>query len=190
MSLFIKMAYILNDPHIFGITLNPFLNYSLSVDTLFETDSFFAVSWVISKGLPNEKFTTNAAGKGNLKLLQYLHRKGCLWDETTCEKAARNGHLDCLKYLHEEGCPWNDRACIWAAKYGHLECLKYAHKNGCPWHEWVTLLAIKHGHLDCLSYAVENGCQLIITDSILYRTYSLYPDIFKYLIECVQINLG
>ena len=75
-------------------------------------------------------------------------------------QAALKGHLDCLKYLHENECHWDDYTCSSAAWNGHLECLKYAHENGCKWDEVTVTNAIINGHLECLKYAYKNGCEL------------------------------
>merc|ERR1739841_165278 len=100
----------------------------------FDTKS--TISWALEKCLERrERFCARMAENGNFDLLQFLHEKGCPWNEGTCSRAAENGHLECLKYAHENGCPWNEDTCCDAAWKGHLECLKYAHENGCPWHE-------------------------------------------------------
>ena len=133
----------------------------------------------------DESSCSFAAKNGNINLLKYLHKNGCIWDEETignavknghydcliyahengcsmdldiCKYAALHGHLDCLIYAHEKGYPWAESTCNEAAENGHLECLKYAHENGCPWNEWTTEYAAKNNHLDCLMYAHENGC--------------------------------
>ena len=97
----------------------------------FDTKS--TISWALEKCLERrERFCARMAENGNFDLLQFLHEKGCPWDEWTCADAAASGHLECLKYAHENGCPWNELTCSQAAYKGHLECLKYAHENGCP----------------------------------------------------------
>ena len=117
------------------------------------------LSWALEKCSENrERFCWRMARNGNLELLQFLHEKGCPWDEWTCSTAAHFGHLECLKYAHENGCPWDKETCVYAAENGHLECLKYAHENGCPWDEKTCLNAARNGHLECLKYAHENGC--------------------------------
>ena len=91
---------------------------------------FYAMKFLIDKGIKNYKITGNAA---------------------------MNGHLDCLKYAHENGCPWSENTCYSAARYGHLDCLKYAHKNGCSWTKETCIAATENNHVDCLKYAFENG---------------------------------
>jgi hypothetical protein len=103
--------------------------------------------------------TFEAAERGHLECLRYLHKNGCKWDAWSCIFAALNGHLECLKYLHENGCKWDEFTCAYAAKNGHLECLRYAHENGCKWNRMTCRDAAENGHLECLRYAHENGCE-------------------------------
>ena len=67
----------------------------------FDTKS--TLSWALEKCSENKKarFCAQMALNGNVELLEFLHEKGCPWDEDTCSKAVRNGHLECLKYAHE-----------------------------------------------------------------------------------------
>ena len=53
-------------------------------------------------------------------MLQYLHKRGCPWNEWACNAAAQNGHLECLKYLHDKGCPESENYEL--CKYEDLEC--------------------------------------------------------------------
>ena len=84
------MAYILNDPTIFGLQLNVLDVYRLTTD-IFQQD-FLAIRWIGSKGLLDEAHSQYAASIGNLECLQYLHKEDCPWDWRTCWKAAANGH--------------------------------------------------------------------------------------------------
>jgi hypothetical protein len=101
---------------------------------------------------------SNAAGKGHLSTLQYLHENGCPWDRHTCSSAAAYGHLPALKYLHENGCPWDHNTCLHAALNGHLPALKYLHENGCPWDSDTCYYTALNGDLPVLKYLHENGC--------------------------------
>jgi hypothetical protein len=56
--------------------------------------------------------------------------------------AAEGGHLDCLQYMHERGCPWNELTCTWAAKGGHLDCLQYAQAKHPNQHSWLVRLTL------------------------------------------------
>ena len=61
-----------------------------------------------------------------------MYENKCPWDAGACSDAARRGHLECLKYLHENGCPWDKWAYRPVAQGGHVECLQYLRENGCP----------------------------------------------------------
>ena len=68
------------------------------------------LTWALETCSENkERFCTEMARKGDLELLQFLHEKGCPWDEATCSYAALNGHLECLRYAHENGCPGSSK---------------------------------------------------------------------------------
>ena len=63
----------------------------------FDTKS--TISWALEKCSGwKERFCWRMAREGDLKLLQFLHERGCPWDTLTCSYAAFNGHLECLKY--------------------------------------------------------------------------------------------
>ena len=152
-----KMAYILNDPSIFNIEvepkhkpLSPYLSisliltvfdvYRLSVQDAIYTKDFMAIRWAAPKRLLDHTDVEYAAKIGNLEILKYLHEQGYPWNRLTCTVAAGYGHLNCLTYLHENNCPWDYRTCHWAALKGHLDCLIYAIENGCPFKRTICNL--------------------------------------------------
>ena len=99
-----------------------------------------------------------AAIKGHLICLKYLHENGCPWTKLTSQYAVMYGHLECLKYAHTKGCPWTKRISLYAVMHCQLDCLKYLHKNGLPWHELTCRFAAQLDNFDCLEYAYINGC--------------------------------
>jgi len=131
-----------------------------------------------------------AAGQGNLEMVQYCVANECPVDEWTCAWAAGGGHLEVLKYLREEvKAPWDsvtaewvaqnghlhileylverkydqfsEHACEGAATFGHLDCLKYLHETAkAPWDEDSVRGAYKHKHPECLQYLLDNNCPL------------------------------
>ena len=70
--------------------MKPFDVYYLSAN-IFVKD-FLPIRWATSKGLATKYFTQEAARKGQLDALKYLHEKGVPWNKRTTEKAAENGH--------------------------------------------------------------------------------------------------
>ena len=74
-----------------------------------------------------------AAGSGNLELVQWLRANGCDWCDHACGEAAEGGHLEVLQWLRANGCPWHRDTCYFAVDKGHVEVLRWARENGCPW---------------------------------------------------------
>ena len=99
-----------------------------------------------------------AAGSGNLELVQWLRAHGCDWCDHACGEAAEGGHLEVLKWLRANGCPWDEDACMAAVRGGHLEILKWLRTNGCPWDSGTCYWDVRDGHVEVLRWARENGC--------------------------------
>jgi hypothetical protein len=47
----------------------------------------------------------NAVKKDDLRILEWLKRCNCPWDEDTFAAAAEHSRLEILKWLKENGCP-------------------------------------------------------------------------------------
>jgi hypothetical protein len=99
-----------------------------------------------------------AAIKGRLDILQWVREHGCPWREDTCWCAARGGHLQLLKWLRAHGCAWDADTCSEAALLGRLDILKWAHAQGCPWDEHTYWCAAQGGHLHILQWARKHSC--------------------------------
>ena len=139
-----------------------------------------AVEWLHRKGFEWDISACASAAKGgHLEVLKCARENGCPWDQWTCANAARWGHLDVLRYAIENGCPWNEWTCADAAGGGHLEVLKYARENGCPWDMSTCRFAAREGHLDVLKYARENGCPWD-EDTCSYAARGGHLDVLKY----------
>jgi hypothetical protein len=123
-----------------------------------------------------------AAARGHLEIVRFLHESGCPWDvDTICVRAAESGHIELLQYLQQQGCvftagamtaaaalghlqtckilraqqcPWDTIACRYAALNSHVETLRWLHEQGCPWDvQAVRLVAAKSGDLPTITYA-------------------------------------
>eukprot|EP00611_Tribonema_gayanum_P006960 TRINITY_DN1629_c0_g1_i1.p1 TRINITY_DN1629_c0_g1~~TRINITY_DN1629_c0_g1_i1.p1 ORF type:complete len:280 (+),score=57.39 TRINITY_DN1629_c0_g1_i1:1166-2005(+) len=91
------------------------------------------------------KATRAAAYSGHLEALQFLHDRGCPWDEeVSWQTALGSGDSDCkggkhmevLKYLLREQCPWDVRSVLLAAAAaGNVEMLQFLrdHNGGELW---------------------------------------------------------
>jgi hypothetical protein len=128
------------------------------------------------------KNTVEAAEKGHLECLKFLHENGCPWDSITTYKAVINGHLECLKYAHSQGCEWFENITYDAVEYGHLEILKYLHSQGCKLNYNITCDAVEYGHLEILKYAHSQGCQWN-PDTTLIAARILELDCLLYCLE-------
>ena len=47
-----------------------------------------------------------AAGSGNMELVQWLRGEGCPWDKWACENAVHQVDVEMLRWLRENGCEW------------------------------------------------------------------------------------
>ncbi|KUF89862.1 hypothetical protein AM587_10005822 [Phytophthora nicotianae] len=75
--------------------------------------------------------TSMVARNGNLKILQWLHRRDDVeWSTDVMDSAAENGHLAVVKWLHvnrSEGCTTS--AMNFAAANGHRKVVQWLHFN-------------------------------------------------------------
>ena len=110
-------------------------------------------TWEDAAGLGYLSTLKHLHRQGRLKLSQVEDTQKVLQQE-----AAAKGQLEVLQWLHANGCPWNADTCAWAAKGGHLEVLQWARENGCPWDNLTCCWAIQYGHIELLNWAVANGC--------------------------------
>jgi hypothetical protein len=99
-----------------------------------------------------------AAGRGDLKMLQWLRTHGCEINVSNCDESAiHRGQLEVLQWLHPLGPPttWTSSACSSIARYGHLEILKWARsgETPTPWDKWTCINAAMNGHLEILKWA-------------------------------------
>jgi hypothetical protein len=95
-----------------------------------------------------------AAAHGQLAVLEFLHKKNCIFSERVCTQAAAGGHLACLQFLHERNHAWSSSTVNYACQNGQFECLKYALDHGCLF-IYESKAAVKAGNLECLKLIVE-----------------------------------
>ncbi len=75
----------------------------------------------------------DAARRGYLHILKYIHANGQSWGDDACKGAIEGNKLDCLKYIHKTGGLLDSSLYKSAVKYGGHEIIEYLHLNGCPW---------------------------------------------------------
>ena len=96
-----------------------------------------------------------AAGSGNVQILEWLSDNHIIGTQRACMNAAANGHLHCLEFAHvDDRCPWEISTCESAAKGGHLNCLIFLRSSDdrCPWDANTCAAAALGGHIECLKF--------------------------------------
>ena len=122
------------------------------------------VNYCVANECPvDENACANAALKGHLEVLKYLHEEAkAPWEWCTANWAAENGHLHILEYLVERKYDkYGVCACMLAAESGHLDCLKYLHETAkAPWNKEAVREAHENNHPECVQYLLNNNCPL------------------------------
>ena len=80
-------------------------------------------------------FCSQVAQTNKLELLKWIREeKKCEWDAGTINEAAGQGNLEMVQYCVANECPVDEWTCAWAAGGGHLEVLKYLREEvKAPW---------------------------------------------------------
>lgn len=126
-----------------------------------------------------------ACKKNTLTCLQYLHNKGCPWDENVLCTAIKSKKFEHIKYLCENGCPITERVMMIAALSSHteyidyllnyggkdkskltkdlykifsLKMIKYLRDLDCPWDEDTFAWHAGRGKINILKYLLKNKC--------------------------------
>lgn len=128
----------------------------------------------------------NAARKGDLNIVKYLHDILCPHEPDVVEEIARSGNVETLKYAIDQNIPFvaNHKVCSslvrdnyfeamkcmhsigyslrdvldLASMHNRLNFLQYAHEHGAQWVAQHVYVAAAHGHAECVQYAIEHGC--------------------------------
>jgi hypothetical protein len=109
----------------------------------------------------------DAAIRGHLHILKYLHERGFLMPDTIMPTVVSwcfsKDKMECIKFISDAGCARTTQACVVALEYGQLEVLQFLHKNGFLWDEETTELTYycrDSSRFACVQYAIENGCSM------------------------------
>lgn len=70
-------------------------------------------------------FCAIAAGKGNIKMIEWFRKRNCAWDEHATSSAIMKGHIDTVKWLYEHGCPFHNNAKVYAATLLQKDILQW-----------------------------------------------------------------
>jgi len=90
------------------------------------------VKWLLENGCAlYQGPSTDAASRGDLKKLRWLHAHQCLSTSPDVSKvAALFGKLEVLKYLERNGYPIDEMACVEAADHGHFHVVDWLAERG------------------------------------------------------------
>ena len=107
-----------------------------------------------------------AARYGHLELVRWLVGEGGFpMDEGVMADAAGGGNLELVQWMRGGGCPWDVVTCYYAIDYGHVEVLRWARENGCPWdadtRDWA---AAELGYTDNLGNLVDIWGNPVLSD--------------------------
>jgi len=125
------------------------------------TGNLRMLEWLHAKGCPlGDDAYISAAQANRLDIFEWLHKRGCSPTcGDICSIAAEHDNLPMLQWAHAHGCPPNSKdVCADAAKNGNLEMLQWARANGFAWNARVCAAAAASGHLNIIQWAHENGC--------------------------------
>ena len=100
-----------------------------------------------------------AAEYGHPELVKWLCVEGGFaMDGWMMVEAAGSGNLELVQWLRGEGCPWSYNTCYWAVIGGHVEVLRWVRENGCPWNTWTRdKAAAELGYTDDLGNLVDEA---------------------------------
>lgn len=114
-----------------------FLSEMLSVIEELEYDTFKwsnekgYLDWFISVGDnfiikdPYNNLLEDAIKDNNLKLIEYLLKRGCEWGEYCLEIACRNNNLEILLFCLNHGCNWSGKELLVTIENNSFECFSY-----------------------------------------------------------------
>ncbi len=105
------------------------------------------------------------------------------FDNNSCAHSVLSGEIDVLKFVRKHGCLWNNETSDFAAECGHLHILKFLVINGCEPGNLASLNAAEVGHLDIMKWLIENKYE-IHYDSRQMAARCGNLDMLKFLAQC------
>ena len=107
---------------------------------------------------------------GNLEIMKFLAKEGCVWNEKTLKSAIFSENLDCIKWLLKNGSLWNEWSFGHIAETGNLDNMKWLFKNGYSWNDYTFAMALMYGNLVNIKWLFDNGCPYLTYDfEYLYK---------------------
>jgi hypothetical protein len=127
---------------------------------LARTQHWKGLKWAVEKGYSRNRDTMAGAiiGGASMKMLQWLHSKGCIADEGAFQNASYIGSMEIMQWLREVNCPWDEDTFENAVDHQNMDMLMWLKKEGCPWNERVFECAAETGNRDIMLWLRVEGC--------------------------------
>ena len=124
------------------------------------------LKWYINKFQLSSGIFHYFTSVGNLKMMKWLKKHNCPWDEHTFQIAAKIGTLKNMKWLKKHNCPYDTKTFSTAAKKGTLKNMKWLKKHNFPWNSMTFLQAKRYGISKNIKWLKENNCPQFSNDLI------------------------
>lgn len=112
------------------------------------------IEYLLQNGLIEwtDERTNLAVWYERLDILHFLHNNGLIHSKA-CYEAANKGKLKILQWLHEEkNYPLVTDVSEETIKYGHLQIVRYLVEKGCLWNKFTIAFAQKHYQFEIYKY--------------------------------------
>lgn len=107
-----------------------------------------------------DRLAENAASKGHLDVVKWLHNNNFGISDNVAKNAIMNNHLDVLYWYKEKNFPMTQTA-IYAVQSGNIEILKWVLDNGAEMSAELCTEAAYSGYIDVLKWLRNNQCPWI-----------------------------
>ena len=107
----------------------------------------------------NSQMACFAIRRNKLKVLKYLHSRGCPLDRYCYREAIYNDDIYTVKWLKKRRLQLTEDTFSAAAEVGNLKILKWLKRNDCPFNHIAVNAAAYSGNLKALRFLIKNGCE-------------------------------
>ena len=134
-------------------------NFGSFLDWAVECGNLEIMMWLRKVGCVWSEYTFQLAAEcGNQTNMKWLKKIGCPWDRYTFHAAVENENLGSMIWLKENECPWDCETFEAAVVCGNLVNLKWLKENECPWDSDSFTAAARRGNLKHMKWLKENEC--------------------------------
>jgi hypothetical protein len=107
----------------------------------------------------------------NSKILKFVRRANCPWNNNTALSIVKKNDLDLLHWFYKESitmfnkCMWDKRSILFAGSNGYVDILEYLINNGCNCNtRELYRTAFSNKQYDIIQWCIDNGyyCKLTL----------------------------